>query len=821
MEAKTTPNTNDTKVHAAHLRSRGFALCLIDSKEKTPADKGWPMFSREPDTLRPDDSIGIIGGPISAPAGHSLVIVDLDSADAVELADGILPETEMIEGRAGKPRSHRYYLVPNDTIPTEWQSTAPQAAPAMANQFGHPGPRNVGFKGGGGNILDFKSTGGQAVCPPSIHRKDGHEERREWQGDAPGEPAIIDYRELLDLVQRLAETCGWKPEEEREPSPPKKPKRGPKLTYSRTAEIEARAIKYFETVPGAVEGSEDGGSGPTLWAARCAVRGYDMGVQAGLAFLLKHWNHKCTPPWPEHQLRHKCEDAGRLPFGKPVGWLLEDDGNDTADGPDWFTDIGNARRFAREYGDDIRYVADRETWTCYDGKRWLFDGADVNVESIAKRFVRSWSMEAAIEVGKAAKAVAEAESEEDKTAADKQLAIAKAELAAAKKLQDSRNLGRMLKMARSERAILIQCYRDTFDRRPDLLNCPNGTIDLKSGKLLDHNREHFLTKLCGVEFNPDAKAPTYDRFLASIFGNDVELIAYMRRFAGIILTGDVSGQTFHVFHGIGSNGKSVLLELWLAMLRDYGLKLPSQALVNDKHSARHPCEIADLAGVRFAIATETDQSGQLDEAKVKELSGGDTITARLMRQNFFRFDPTFKIVLCTNHKPRITGNDHSIWRRLRLIPFAVRYWTDADKEADPSGVYEPAHKADKRIPELLRNELEGVLADCVRQAVAYFAAERKHEPPKVVLASTRDYRHGEDLLGQFVEEYLFADRDARTAHSTIYTKYSEWAKEGDYKPVGKRGLSEYLSNRYGEPTKSTGGRMCYPVRLRVESGEAE
>jgi putative DNA primase/helicase len=826
MTASATPYANDTREHAARLRQRGIAICLVDKSEKKPTYKRWGTFSKEPHQLKQDDSIGIISGPISAAAGHSLVIVDLDSRSALELADSILPATGMIEGRPGKLRSHRYYIVPNDTIPTDWQSKADQAAKAAIEKYGHPGPRIMHFKGADGKgSLDFIGTGGMIVCPPSRHESG---EYREWEGGSPGEPVIIDYRELLDLVKRLAEACGWKPGASQKTAPPK---RDQKLKYD--ASVESKAIKYFESVPGAIDGQD--GSSTGLWAARCAVRGFKMGVQGGLDFLLKHWNSKCLPPWTETELRHKCEDAGRLLFNKPEGWLLENDNDDTAGGPDWFTDIGNARRFAKQYGADLRYVADREAWTVYNGKRWLFDGADVHVEAIAKQFAREWSMTAAQNVTKAAEAVAKAEgkaaeavaredgdgdaaiAKADEEKARKQLAIAKAELAAAKKLQDARSLRRMLSMARSEQAILVQCYRDTFDRKPELLNVPNGTIDLLTGKLLDHRREHYITKLAGVEYNSAATAPTYDRVLASIFGNDAALIAYVRRFAGIILTGDVSGQSFHVFHGCGSNGKSVLLELWLDMLRDYGLKLPSQALVHDRHAQRHPCEIADLAGARFAIATETDQSGELDETKVKELTGGDTIAARLMRQNFFRFDPTFKIVLCTNHKPRVAGTDHSIWRRIRLVPFNTKYWTDADRDTNPKGIYDTTLKADKRIPDLLRNELEGVLADAVREAVAFYATDRNHEPPKIVLASTREYRHAEDVLGQFCDEKLFPDCNGRTAHSTIYTNYSEWAKESDYKPVGKRGLSEYLTTRYGEPQKSD-GRSCYPVRIRVVAG---
>ena len=177
--------------------------------------------------------------------------------------------------------------------------------------------------------------------------------------------------------------------------------------------------------------------------------------------------------------------------------------------------------------------------------------------------------------------------------------------------------------------------------------------------------------------------PLYYRTLNTIFGGKIDVVDYVRRFFGSCATADVSAQLLHVFHGKGSNGKSLLLELLIYVLGEFAGKLPEEVLVGDKSKNRHPTELTVLAGLRLAVATETKEGGRLDESRAKALTGGDTITARGMRENFYSFPPSHKLVLCTNHRPRVMGTDHAIWRRLRLVPFEVTFKTDDDGEEEP------------------------------------------------------------------------------------------------------------------------------------------
>jgi hypothetical protein len=201
----------DARQHAALLRSMGFALCKPDPAEKKPTYSRWGTRSKEPADFAPDDMIGILGGPLSDGNrdSHALIIIDLDAPAAVEQADEFLSPTAMEEGRAGKPRSHRYFLVPRDSIPDWALSTAEQASAAAVDETGHPGPFKKAFRLADEKVvIDFIGTGGQCVCPPSLHSSG---ECREWTGGAPGEPAIITFPDLWLAVCRLAEACGCKP----------------------------------------------------------------------------------------------------------------------------------------------------------------------------------------------------------------------------------------------------------------------------------------------------------------------------------------------------------------------------------------------------------------------------------------------------------------------------------------------------------------------------------------------------------------------------------------------------------------------------------
>lgn len=316
------------------------------------------------------------------------------------------------------------------------------------------------------------------------------------------------------------------------------------------------------------------------------------------------------------------------------------------------TEVENASRFAAEHCQKIGYVHPWKTWMVFTGKRWEPDNAG-HAYRLAKQT--------------AGKILQEAVETESQGAI--RFAVA---------TSSARGISAMLKLAECELALDYQ----KFDQDPFLLNVQNGTVDLRTGKLRPHNRDDMLTKICPVALNPHSSTMEWDQFLKSLFSTQSE-IDYLHRFIGHCLSGDVREQSLNIFWGDGANGKSTLVESILNTLGpDYAMSAPSDLLMESR-SDRHPCEKADLFGKRLVIASETEANRELAESLVKSLTGGDTIRARRMKENFWEFKPTHKIVLLTNHKPVVRGQDHAIWRRLRLVPFVKQFWDGEKGETGP------------------------------------------------------------------------------------------------------------------------------------------
>ena len=251
-----------------------------------------------------------------------------------------------------------------------------------------------------------------------------------------------------------------------------------------------------------------------------------------------------------------------------------------------------------------------------------------------------------------------------------------------------------------------------------------------------------------------------------------------------------------VLWGGGSNGKSLITEVMLDVFGEYGDKASPELLL-EKHGTAHPTEKADLHGKRLVLATETDAGRRLSESVVKELTGGDTIHARRMREDFWSFRPSHTVMLVTNHKPRVVGTDHGIWRRLALVPFNVRFW-DADKgETGPEEL-----KADKALKAKLKPELGGILRRLVAGCLEWQRGGLRL--PKAVTDATSIYRAAEDVLADFIEDNCRLSPEGECKASDLRSRYEEWAKRCGEKPISNRRLGEYLADRGVEKRRSNG-----------------
>ncbi len=447
---------------------------------------------------------------------------------------------------------------------------------------------------------------------------------------------------------------------------------------------------------------------------------------------------------------------------------------DAALAPDFDSDLGNARRFVDRYGSDFRF--------CYAWRKWLHFGAG------------RWRADEAGAVNRAAKDVARRMLHE---AADVQdIERRKHAVKWAVGSQSDRQINAMLSLARSEPGIPILV--DELDTNGWLLNCSNGTVDLRTGALHKHNRRQLITKSTAAEYAPNASCPTWNRFLDEVFEGDDELIGFVRRAAGYSLTGETSERVLFVLHGMGANGKSTLIESLLDVVGDYGLKSPAETLMEQRPGGV-PNDVARLRGARLVVASESEDGRAFASARVKELTGGsDTITARHMRSEWFEFKPQFSLWFATNHLPEARGDDAAFFDRLRLIPFNRRFGAD---------------ERDKDLPKRLLEEAPGILAWCVCGALEW-QREGLNEPDAVRLA-TGEYRSDSDAVGRFLDDRALLSAEYRVSASDLRGAYEKWCTENGEPVLSARKVAELLRRRGCEPYRDHSGRMWLGVGLRA------
>jgi putative DNA primase/helicase len=385
------------------------------------------------------------------------------------------------------------------------------------------------------------------------------------------------------------------------------------------------------------------------------------------------------------------------------------------------------------------------------------------------------------------------------------LARAQETLKWALKSESALRINAMLDLARSEPGIPILPHE--LDRKPWLFNCPNGTLDLRTGRLREHRREDYITKLCRTAYHPETPCPTWERFLGAVFPDDddepdTDLIAFVQRLLGRCLTGDVSEQILSIIWGTGANGKSTLINAIMETVgADYSMKASTDLLMASR-GERHPTELAGLFGMRLVVASEAQQDRALNEALIKDLTGGERIRARRMREDFWEFTPTHKVILLTNHKPRVAGTDEGIWRRLRLVPFTATFWDPNDPGKNPADLPEN-RRQDKQVGQKLADEREGILAWLVRGCTDW--RRDGLTLPQAVRTATREYRREEDKLGRWIEDCCLVGRqDYRCRAAALYARYKTWCERAGEKPITQTAFGTSLRERRYQSYPSNG-----------------
>lgn len=456
------------------------------------------------------------------------------------------------------------------------------------------------------------------------------------------------------------------------------------------------------------------------------------------------------------------------------------------------TDLANARRLERQYGHLLLFVEGIgwHVWTKGRGP-WLHD------ELAARRAAQSLGRIVAKEAESLAKWAAAAPDDDVRAARTKAMNRRFAWIGRCESAQGVENA---LKMAQP----LLACKAEELDALPMVLGLPSGVLELDTGRYREHRQADRLTRIAGCDYDPAATCPTWLKFVNEVMCSNPELVDYFQRLIGYSLSGHRGEHLLPIFHGGGANGKSTALGTVQAMLGAYaGTAAPG--LLIARNGNEHPTGLADLQGRRLVVVSETGEAGRLNEEQVKALTGGDRISARRMRMDFYQFDPTHLLIMQTNHKPRVVGTDEGIWRRLRLIPFAATI---------------PPEMRDPKLPDKLRAELPGILTWAVDGWRKYL--QQGFRTPAVVSAATADYRNSSDQIGSFVSEVCDIGAGLTASASALYRAYCEWCEEAGERPRNQREFGMRLSERGFEASKGTGGarrwRGLSPARASGASG---
>jgi putative DNA primase/helicase len=471
-------------------------------------------------------------------------------------------------------------------------------------------------------------------------------------------------------------------------------------------------------------------------------------------------------------------------------WTPAPDQTQADDDSPKLTEWGNAKRLIHRHGHRLRYCKPYGHWLDWDGTHWIPDQIGA---------IWRWAKDTVRQLGREA-----AETDDDERR--------RALLRWAIKSEDRKTISAMIELAWSEPGVALM--PDDLDADPWLLNCPNGTVDLRTGDLRPHRQSDLITRLAPVPFDPAAKCSRWETVLGEILEGDSELISFLQRALGYSLTGDVGEHAMFLCHGSGRNGKNTVIDAVQSIVGDYAFASDPRVFL---HSGKneHPAGLASLVGRRLVTTDEVDDGDRLSEGLIKRVTGNPTLNARFMRQNPFEFKVQFKLWMLANHKPEIGGQDEGIWSRVKLIPFEHFF---------------PPEKRIKGLSKILvRDEGPGILAWLVRGCLAWKDGGGLNEPKKVIEA-TKEYRSEQDVMGDFLDQCCnsFLDHptlreQAREKASVLYSRYLEWCKENGEKKVltNRKFGSELKSRGYQlKPSNGTHFRLGIAVKPDQEKGNA-
>jgi putative DNA primase/helicase len=504
--------------------------------------------------------------------------------------------------------------------------------------------------------------------------------------------------------------------------------------------------------------------------------------------LLRDWAGKCDPPLSAKEADGCIDRIIRL---RGDDLVIEPDDDP---GGERFTDMANAKRLQDVAAERAGHVGEmKDKWYIFDGGRLVLDFKAAmypfNAEVAERLFVeasledaRRKELEARVAEGNLVSEVRDALKHRIEESEARSATLG----AGAQKMESRTGGDAAIELAKSLPGLRLKL--DQLDTHPTWLNTPSGTLDLDTMDLHPHRFPDLLTKMAGAAYDPGAKCPRWDSFLEEVVP-DIEVRAFLQRSLGLALTDITREQCLWFLYGLGRNGKTTLLNAVRYVLGDYAASTKASTLMVKQHGDEKRNDVAILRGARFVSATEAEDGQKMAEALIKEITGEDPVTARLLYAEFFTFKPTFKIFLAANHKPIISGVDLGIWRRIHLVPFEQNI---------------PESKVDGLLPVALKAEGSGILNWLIAGYRAY--AKGGLQVPQPVRAATAAYRHESDPLADFLEEACFVEPGLECTASALYDAYTRWAQANGVRfPLKARSLGQQLDDRGFKPHKGSGG----------------
>lgn len=415
--------------------------------------------------------------------------------------------------------------------------------------------------------------------------------------------------------------------------------------------------------------------------------------------------------------------------------------------PPEFSDLALAEKLVDVNGNNLLYCAAWGKWMIWDGKTWQ-DDLTLKIFDYSRNTCKE--------------AAAELEARDHN-----------ARSGAAKKVASAQTVYAVEKLARSDRR--VAATTDQWDSDFWILNTPGGIVDLKTGEIKHHNRNFYCTKITAVA--PHGECQQWFAFLDQVTAGDKELQKFLQRFAGYALTGETKEHALPFAYGTGGNGKGVFVNTLTGIMRNYAT-VASMDTFTASQSDRHPTDLAMLRGARLVTAQETEEGRRWAESKIKAMTGGDPITARFMRQDFFTFQPQFKLLIAGNHKPGLRNVDQAIRRRFYLIPFTVTI---------------PPDKADKALPEKLKAEWPGILQWMIEGCLEWQRIGL--QPPASVRAATDEYLESEDAIGAWLDENTDRKPECYENTTDLYQSWNAWAQAAGEFPGSLKAFSHKMASK--------------------------